>query len=79
MSVTPPKPDALTEVFAKDRVVIGTIHLLPLPGSPQYDQGGGDRAILARALSDADTYAAGGVDGLIVENSGDLPFLHQDR
>lgn len=40
MSVTPPKPDALRELFAADRVVIGTIHLLPLPGSPQYDERG---------------------------------------
>ena len=75
MSVTPPKPDALRELFAADRVVIGTIHLLPLPGSPQYDARGGLDAILTRAISDADRYVVGGVDGLIVENSGDLPFL----
>lgn len=75
MSVAPPKPDALTELFAVDRVVIGTVHLLPLPGSPQYDRVGGLTAIMARALSDAESYVTGGVDGLVVENSGDLPFL----
>ena len=74
MSVTTPKPDALSELFPAVRVVIGTIHLLPLPGSPQYDGGGLDE-ILRRSLSDAESYVAGGVDGLIVENSGDLPFL----
>jgi len=74
MSVTTPKPDALAELFPADRVVIGTVHLLPLPGSPQYNGRGLDD-ILRRALSDAESYVAGGVDGLIVENSGDLPFL----
>lgn len=33
MSVTPPKPDALTEVFAKDRVVIGTSTYCRCPGA----------------------------------------------
>jgi len=74
VSVTTPKPDALSELLPAVRVVIGTIHLLPLPGSPQYDGGGLDE-ILRRSLSDAESYVAGGVDGLIVENSGDLPFL----
>jgi len=75
MSVTPPKPDALVELFDADRIVIGTVHLLPLPGSPQYDGKEGLVAILERAISDARRYVEGGVDGLIVENSGDLPFL----
>jgi membrane complex biogenesis BtpA family protein len=55
-------------------VVIGTVHLLPLPGSPQYE-GQSMAEIEHRALSDAEAYASGGVDGLIIENSGDLPFL----
>lgn len=75
MSIVPPKPDALAEMFNADRVIIGTVHLLPLPGSPQYDAKAGLNAILRRALSDAATFVDGGVDGLIVENSGDLPFL----
>ena len=74
MTVMPAKPDALEELWDLKRVVIGTIHLLPLPGSPRYD-GAGLQSVLHRALSDAEDYVAGGVDGLIVENSGDLPFL----
>lgn len=32
-------------------------------------------AVLDRAVADADTLAAGGVDGIMVENFGDVPFL----
>lgn len=77
MPVTPSKPDALAELFSDKRVVIGTIHLLALPGSPQYD-GASVEQILRRALTDAESYVSGGVDGLIIENSGDLPFLRPD-
>jgi hypothetical protein len=53
--------------------VIGMLHLLPLPGSPRY---AGDRgAIRERLLADVDALAAGGVDGLLIENFGDAPFL----
>ena len=48
------------------------VHLLPLPGSPGY--GGSMRNVLERAQRDADALVAGGVDGIIVENYGDVPF-----
>lgn len=63
----------IREIFGRDKVVIGVVHLLPLPGAPRYEDEGVD-AIRARALADARAYAAGGVDGLIVENHGDIPF-----
>ena len=49
------------------------IHLRALPGSPDYDGASMD-ALLAHALSEAERYRAGGLDGLIVENHGDIPF-----
>jgi membrane complex biogenesis BtpA family protein len=55
--------------------VIGVVHLLPLPGSPRYK--GSMAEIVARAKSDALAYARGGVDGLVVENYGDTPFLKE--
>jgi membrane complex biogenesis BtpA family protein len=67
----------IREIFGRGKVVIGVVHLLPLPGSPRYDDEGID-AIRARALADARAYAAGGVDGLIVENHGDIPFAKPD-
>jgi membrane complex biogenesis BtpA family protein len=70
--------NALKAIFGRDtRVLIGVVHLLPLPGSPDY-AGGGAEAIYERALSDARAYATTGFDGLIVENHGDIPFLKPD-
>lgn len=56
--------------------VIGVVHLPPLPGSPRFD--GDVAAILHRARTDAQALLSGGVDGLIVENFGDVPF-YPDR
>lgn len=58
-----------------DGCVIGVVHLPPLPGSPGF--AGGMDALLERARRDAAAYAAGGVDGIIVENFGDAPFLKE--
>jgi membrane complex biogenesis BtpA family protein len=52
--------------------VIGMVHLRALPGSPRWD---GDMAAVVRgALDDARALAEGGVDALLVENHGDVPF-----
>lgn len=67
--------DALAELFAVPKPIIGTVHALPLPGAPRY-RGEPMRDIVARAVADARAYAGGGVDGLIVENAGDIPFRH---
>jgi membrane complex biogenesis BtpA family protein len=51
------------------------LHLPPLPGSPRYTAPslGVDR-ITQFVLKDADTLADGGVQGLMIENFGDVPF-----
>ncbi|SEP95995.1 hypothetical protein SAMN05216548_10249 [Faunimonas pinastri] len=71
--VLPPKPSALEELFAVKKPIIGVIHLRALPGAPRYD-GTPVREIYADAVRDAHTLADGGVDGIIVENAGDMPF-----
>ncbi|HET6205071.1 MAG TPA: BtpA/SgcQ family protein [Planctomycetota bacterium] len=53
-------------------LLIGVVHLAPLPGSPRH-RDPIDR-ILERALADARSLVRGGMDALIVENYGDLPF-----
>ncbi|MFT8246647.1 BtpA/SgcQ family protein [Roseomonas sp. BN140053] len=68
-----PKPHALEALFRRRKVVIGVIHSLPLPGSPGYD-GQPMAEITAFAVAEALRYRDGGVDGLIVENHGDIPF-----
>lgn len=52
--------------------VIGMLHAPPLPGSPRFE--GSMESVIYRVLEDADTLAAGGVDGLMLENFGDVPF-----
>jgi len=56
--------------------VIGVVHLQPLPGSPGY--AGSRHAVRAAARRDAEALLEGGVDGLIVENFGDVPFHATD-
>ena len=73
MAVYRAKPNAIQAIFGRRKAVIGVIHLRPLPGAPEYDGEDMDR-LLAHALSEAERYRAGGVDGLIVENHGDIPF-----
>ncbi len=73
MAVFRGKPHAIEAIFGRRKAVIGVIHLRALPGSPDYDGASMD-ALLAHALSEAERYRAGGLDGLIVENHGDIPF-----
>ena len=61
LSFLPPKP------------LLAMLHAPPLPGSPRYD--GDFAAVQAAVLRDAETLAAGSVDGLILENFGDVPFF----
>lgn len=54
------------------KLLIGLVHLKPLPGAPRYD-GRFDRVVEA-ALADAHAWQAGGADALCLENYGDVPF-----
>ena len=72
------KPNAIQEVFGRRKAVIGVVHSLPLPGSPNYDSEPMED-IVAFAVAEAGRYKDGGVDGLIVENHGDIPFAKPDR
>ena len=52
--------------------VIGVVHLHPLPGSPRW--GGDLESVIGSAVADANAYARGGADAVIIENFGDAPF-----
>lgn len=75
--VVAPADDALARLFPVHKPLIGTVHLDPLPGAPRYD-GQPMSSIVSRAVNDALRYVEGGIDGLIVENEGDIPFLKPD-
>ena len=72
------KPNAIQTLFGRRQAVIGMIHLRPLPGAPEYDGESVD-AILGVALAEVARYRAAGVDGLMVENHGDIPFAKPDE
>lgn len=55
--------------------VVGVVHLPPLPGSARGGSAREVATLIDRARVDASAYAAGGVDALIVENFGDVPFV----
>ena len=73
-----PKPHAIETLFGRRKAVIGVVHSLPLPGSPGYD-GQPMADITAFAVAEARRYRDGGVDGLIVENHGDIPFAKPEH
>ena len=60
------------DLFGVSKAFIGVVHLLPLPGSPRW--GGSMRAVIDRAEEEAKILGQGGVNGIIVENFGDVPF-----
>ncbi|SMD12068.1 hypothetical protein SAMN06297251_13110 [Fulvimarina manganoxydans] len=76
--VSKEKNTTVKEIFKKNKVLIGVIHCTPFPGSPQY-AGELVTAIYDRAMRDAEAYIEGGLDGLIIENHGDIPFLKPDE
>jgi hypothetical protein len=63
----------LEELFSTKKPVIGVIHLLPLPGSARWD--GHMEPVCLRAEQEAAALASGGVNGIIVENFFDAPFV----
>ena len=62
----------LRHIFKADNPVIGVVHLSPLPTSPRWKGKLGE--VISRAEQEATALAAGGVDGIIVENFFDAPF-----
>lgn len=58
------------------RPLVGMVHLLPLPGSPGWS--GSMEEVVERAVADAEALRAGGLDALLVENYGDVPFRPEE-
>lgn len=62
----------LPQLWKARKNIVGMVHLLPLPGAPRYR--GSMQEVTERAVLDARALVEGGVDGIIVENYGDVPF-----
>lgn len=67
---------------AKRPLLLGMVHLPPLPGAPRWSPPtrghGKPPAWVRRAVDDATALAEAGFDGVLVENFGDAPF-HKGR
>ncbi|WP_019502610.1 photosystem I biogenesis protein BtpA [Pseudanabaena sp. PCC 6802] len=62
----------LSQLFDKPKPIIGVVHLLPLPTSPRW--AGSFKEVIDRAEQEATALAAGGVQGILIENFFDAPF-----
>ncbi len=65
--------DAMTSLFAHSKPVIGVIHVGALPGTPRGVQAVSE--LVARAGNEAKLYRECGIDGVIIENMHDVPYL----
>ena len=54
------------------KILIGVVHLQPLPGSPRWR--GNLASVTEKAVADARAYERGGADAVFIENFGDVPF-----
>jgi membrane complex biogenesis BtpA family protein len=62
----------LLNLFKAPKPVIGMLHVPALPGSPRNTLG--FDPIVDWVIKDAEALIAGGIDGMILENFGDVPF-----
>lgn len=68
----------LDQLFSVAKPVIATLHLMPLPGAPFY-RGQGMAELLQHTMDETRDLIEAGVDGLIIENHGDIPFVKPDK
>ncbi len=64
----------LSEMFSEKKPIIGMVHSLPLPGSPRFKNYRLED-VYEYAVGEAIKLKEGGVDGLLIENAGDIPFV----
>lgn len=63
----------LTTLFPNTKPIIGVIHTGALPGTPASNASVAE--LTALAINEAKLYRDGGVDGIIIENMHDVPYL----
>src|SRR5690348_8216274 len=63
----------MRSLFSRPKPVIGVIHVGALPGTPRGSQTVSE--IITSARNEARLYRESGVDGIIIENMHDVPYL----
>lgn len=65
----------LREVFGTHKPIIAMLHLLALPGDPEFDKTGGFKKVIKHARADLLALQEGGVDAVMISNESSLPYL----
>ncbi len=68
-------PRLFTRIFPGSKALIGMIHVQALPGTPGNTLAPGQ--IITAAAKEAEIYASCGVEGIIIENMHDVPYLKE--
>ena len=63
----------MNKLFSSAKPIVGVIHVGALPGTPHSSQTVSE--LIASAKSEARLYRESGVDGVIIENMHDVPYL----
>ena len=63
----------MTPLFLRPKPIIGVIHVGALPGTPRSSNSVAE--LVSQARQEARIYKESGVDGVIVENMHDVPYL----
>lgn len=63
----------MPSLFSRSKAVIGVIHVGALPGTPRSSQTVAE--LVTSATTEARIYRESGVDGVIIENMHDVPYL----
>lgn len=63
----------LSSLFPTSKPIIGMIHVGALPGTPANSHSVAE--IIAQAVREAVVYRNSGVDGIVIENMHDVPYL----
>jgi len=65
-----------TEIFGRERALVGVVHVAALPGTPASARP--VREIVAQAADEAALLADAGFDAIIIENMHDVPYLRRE-
>lgn len=63
----------MIEMFQVEGALIGMVHLRALPGAPRYQDNWSE--IFSIAMEEAEILAREGIDGLLLENMHDVPYI----
>jgi len=64
----------LQDVFGREKVVLASVYLPPLPGSPRASRQASVATMVASVSQEVAILRAGGVDGVIFGNQHDVPY-----